>query len=403
MLRVVVLAEACELECFLVAWRRLLQRASHAQAVLTPLWMLTWWRVFGDGRSLRALAVQDGNDLVGLLPLSLRTTAHRGAIPVRRLELLATGEDEADEIVSEYVGGLAVGGREDEVADALSRALRDGRMGDWDELRMPAMSGDDPLVASLAAALERRGLAVRVAPTSVAPFIPLPATWDAYTKALGSSRRYTVTRSLRELVAWSGGQWELRRARTAGELEEGAAVLRALHADRWSAEGRSGVFASARFRAFHEAVMPRLLAGEDGTSLDLSWLTVRGSPIAASYSIVYRGRLQFYQSGRSSEAPKTVRPGITLHAMRIRAAIEGGLREYDFLGGAARYKRELSLATRPLVTLRAVGPSARARGVEAVRVLADGAISRLRTIRDRLRTPATPGEPPREPRERMSE
>jgi CelD/BcsL family acetyltransferase involved in cellulose biosynthesis len=290
-----------------------------------------------------------------------------------------------------------VGGREDEVAEALARALGDGRLGDWDELRMTAMSGDDPLVASLAAALERRRLTVRVASTSLAPFIPLPATWDAYTKALGSSRRYVVTRSLRELVAWSGGHWELRRARTPGDLEEGAAVLRALHAERWSAEGRSGVFASARFRAFHDTVMPRLLAGEDGASLDLSWLVVRGSPVAASYSIVYRGKLHFYQSGRSAEAPKAVRPGIALHAMGIRAAIEAGLREYDFLGGAARYKRELSLATRPLVALRAVGPSVRARGVEAVRALTDGAISRLRTIRGRFGTPATPaGEPPSE-------
>jgi CelD/BcsL family acetyltransferase involved in cellulose biosynthesis len=362
--------------------------------VLTPLWLLTWWRVFGDARSLRILAVEDGRDLVGLLPLSLRTVAHRGAIPVRRLELLATGEEERDEIASEYVGGLAVAGREDEVADAMARALADGRLGDWDDLRMTAMSGDDPLVASLSAALERCGLAVRVAATSVAPFIPLPGTWDAYTKALGSSRRYVVTRSLRELAAWSGGRWERRRATTPTELEEGARVLQALHAERWGAEGRSGVFASARFRAFHETVMPRLLAGEDGASLDLSWLIARGSPVAASYSIVYRGKLHFYQSGRSVDTPKNVRPGIALHAMGIRSAIESGLREYDFLGGPARYKRELSLATRPLVSLRAVGPSMRARGVDAVLALTESALSRARTIRARLRPRAD--EPPRE-------
>jgi CelD/BcsL family acetyltransferase involved in cellulose biosynthesis len=265
---------------------------------------------------------------------------------------------------------------------------------------MTAMSGDDPLVASLSAALERRGLAVRVASTSLAPFIPLPATWDAYTKALGASRRYAVTRSLRELAAWSGGQWELRRARTTGELEEGAAVLRALHAERWGAEGRTGVFASARFRAFHETVMPRLLAGEDGASLDLSWLLVRGSPVAASYSIVYRSKLHFYQSGRIAEAPRTVRPGIVLHAMGIRSAIEAGLREYDFLGGATRYKRDLSLATRPLVALRAIGPSMRARGIEAVRALTDGTISRLRTVRARFSGPAPAADEP--PRERVS-
>jgi CelD/BcsL family acetyltransferase involved in cellulose biosynthesis len=204
-----------------------------------------------------------------------------------------------------------------------------------------------------------------------------------------------VTRSLRELDAWSKGQWELRRARTPRELEEGTRVLRALHAERWRAEGKSGVFASARFCAFHDSVMPRLLAGEDGASLDLSWLVVRGSPIAASYSIVYRGKLHFYQSGRCVDAPKSVRPGIVLHAMGIRSAIESGLTEYDFLGGMTRYKRDLSLATRPLVALRAVGPSVRARSVEAVRALAEGAISRARSIRARFRAPAA-GEQARE-------
>jgi CelD/BcsL family acetyltransferase involved in cellulose biosynthesis len=357
--------------------------------------MLAWWRVFGEGRSLRALAVEDGEDLIGLLPLSLRTVTHRAAIPVRRLELLATGEDEADEIMSEYVGGVAVGGREHEVAEALAHAIGDGRLGEWDELLMTAMSGDDPLGASLSVALERRGLAVRIAQTSLAPFVPLPRTWDAYARALGSSRRYVVTRSLRELDAWSKGQWELRRARTPRELEEGTQVLRALHAERWRAEGKSGVFASARFCAFHDSVMPRLLAGEDGASLDLSWLVVRGSPVAASYSIVYRGKLHFYQSGRCVDAPKSVRPGIVLHAMGIRSAIESGLTEYDFLGGMTRYKRDLSLATRPLVALRAVGPSVRARSVEAVRALAEGAISRARSIRARFRAPAA-GEQARE-------
>jgi CelD/BcsL family acetyltransferase involved in cellulose biosynthesis len=199
--------------------------------------------------------------------------------------------------------------------------------------------------------------------------------------AVGRSRRYVVTRSLRELDAWSTSGWVLRRARTRQELQEGTRVLRALHAERWSAEGRSGVFASQRFARFHDAVMPRLLAGEDGASLELVWLVAQGRPLAASYSIVYRGKLYFYQSGRRVDVPKSVRPGIALHALSIRASIEAGLREYDFLAGASRYKRDLALASRPIVTLRAVAGTARARGVEAVRVLTERAIARVRAVR----------------------
>jgi len=178
------------------------------------------------------------------------------------------------------------------------------------------------------------------------------------------------------------GKWELCRARTAAELVEGKRVLWMLHAERWAASGRSGVFASTRFARFHDEVMPRMLAGEDGVSLELQWLRVRGEPIAAMYNIVYAGKVYFYQSGRRVDVPRAVRPGIAMHAMAIRTSIEAGRREYDFLGGASRYKRDLALALRPLVTLRAVAPSLRARAVEAARLLADGAIARVRAAQD---------------------
>jgi CelD/BcsL family acetyltransferase involved in cellulose biosynthesis len=385
MLQARVIEEREELERLAPRWRDLLAQAANAQPVLTPLWLLAWWREFGErGRSLRIIAVEDGGALVGMLPLSYRRAAHRGAIPVRRLELLATGEPEEHEIGSDYVGGLAVRGREADVAGVLARVLLEGRLGPWDELRMTAMSGEDPLVGPLAHALGAGNGAAPVEQAGESPYVPLPKTWEEYTRALGSSRRYVVTRSLRELETWSAGSWELRRARTPEDLAEGTRVLHELHAERWTSEGRQGVFSSERFTRFHGEVMPRLLAGEDGASLELVWLVARGQPLAAAYSIVYGGKLYFYQSGRRVDVPKSLRPGIALHALSIRSSIEAGLREYDFLAGASRYKRELALASRPIVTLRAVAGGARARGVEAMRVLAERAIGRLRTARRRV-------------------
>src|SRR5579862_9704511 len=120
-----ILTDITELEGLAPAWRRLLARAAHTEPVLTPLWLLTWWRQFGDadGRSLRVVAVEDGGELVGLVPFVLRTATHRRAIPVRRVELLGTGEAEDEEIASEYVGGLAVDGRQHTVARITTDAL----------------------------------------------------------------------------------------------------------------------------------------------------------------------------------------------------------------------------------------------------------------------------------------
>jgi CelD/BcsL family acetyltransferase involved in cellulose biosynthesis len=392
MTRTRILTESADLEALVPAWRDLLGRATHAEPVLTPLWLRTWWREFGeaDGRALTTVAVEDAGRMVGLVPLARRLTAHRPGIPVRRIELLATGEDEADEICSDYVGALVAPGYEGQVARATATALHEGALKDWDELRMPAMSGEDPFVGHLAEELRERLRVASVDASGECPYVPLPGTWEAYLHALGSDRRYIVVRSLRELEKWAGkGGWELRVARTEGELAEGLRILRELHAGRWAADGRAGVFASARFTRFHETVMPRLLAGEDGAKLDLSWLLARGSAIAAAYSIVFRGKVYFYQSGRRVDLPRTLRPGIALHALCIRASIEAARREYDFLGGASRYKRDLAPAVRPLVTLRAVGTGLRALAVEMAHGAAERAIARLRAAR---RKSAGPGE-----------
>jgi CelD/BcsL family acetyltransferase involved in cellulose biosynthesis len=155
------------------------------------------------------------------------------------------------------------------------------------------------------------------------------------------------------------------------ELERGSAVLRALHGERWSASGRRGAFASRRFRAFHDQVMRALLAAG---ALELSWLSVRGEPVAALYNFSWNGKVYFYQSGRKLDVPTSVRPGIVAHVFAIRRAIEAGRLEYDFLGGASQYKRKLATAARPLLSVRAVrspvlerARSALERGIDLLR------------------------------------
>src|SRR5690606_5580489 len=87
------------------AWLDLLARSSANEPTLSPLWLDTWWRIFGSegGRALRAVLVYDGDRLIGMAPLLVRRAWYRSALPLRRIELLASGEPEADEIYSEYL------------------------------------------------------------------------------------------------------------------------------------------------------------------------------------------------------------------------------------------------------------------------------------------------------------
>lgn len=375
-----IVSESAALDCWTSDWRRLLERSEGASPMLGPDWLCSWWRVFGDsdGRRLRIGLIFDEKRLIGLAPLLCRRHWYRSLIPFRRLELLGTGENDRDEICSDYIGVLAERGSEALVAETLVRGLLNGAFGGWDELVLTSMNGEAALPQLLQERLSSSALSTTLAVTNQSPYVPLPRSFDDYLKALPSQRRYLVRRSLRDFEQWAGSRACLHSVTRESELEQGFAILERLHAERWAANDKSGAFASQRFRAFHAAVMPRLFAAG---SLDLSWISVDDEPIAALYNVVHDGKVYFYQSGRKPSLPRGIRPGIVMHAHAIRRAIEAGRREYDFLAGQSRYKLDLALANRPLVELRAV----RASLVEAMRRVAELGVRGLKAAREELR------------------
>jgi len=387
-----VLRDEHALSALADAWWALMRRSASDEPMLSPLWLRSWWTVFGgsDGRELAVLTWRADHQLVGLLPLLRRRHWYRGLIPFRRLELLASGEPERDEIASEYLGPIFARDHAQALGADLATRLHDGTLGAWDELVLPALRDDLPWVAPLCEALRARGLRCELTPHDEVHYVPLPASWDDYLAALSSKSRYLVRRSLRDTATWAGGELRFEEVTRASQLARGQEVLAALHGARWATGGPAagtalgGVFASQRFRAFHEAVLPQLL--ERG-ALELRWLLARGEPIAALYNIVWNGKVYAYQSGRLPGLPATVRVGVAMHADAIRRAIERGLGEYDLLGGPARYKRQLGLATRRLVRLRIAQPHLR----EALRRGAAWASTETRGWRERLGVGASGG------------
>jgi CelD/BcsL family acetyltransferase involved in cellulose biosynthesis len=360
-LSVEIITDGARLAALSGPWSELLDASDASSPCMSPLWVNAWWRVFGgrDGRELRALALRDGTRLVGLAPLSSRRIWLRPGVPIRRLELIPSGEPEADEIASDYLSVLAARGYEQRVVEGFAGQLLSGALGRWDELILPRMSTDSVVVPLLDGALEGTGQH-RFELTGGSPYIPLPASWDQYLARLSGSRRRLVRTSLRAFEEWCGGKSTLHVARSPSELDHGMRILRELHEQRWREAGRSGVFASPLFSAFHAEVMPALLAKDQ---LELMWLVAEGQPVAAIYNIIWNGAVQFYQSGRRMDLPRELRPGVVLHALAIRRSIELGRREYDFLAGGSRYKQDLALAVRPLSSLRL----SRQRGVDLAR------------------------------------
>ena len=377
-----------ELAALRPAWEELLAASATNEPTQSPTWTLAWWDVFGgdDGRELRVLLFHDGDTLVGLAPLLARTVRHRKVLPFRRLELLCSGEEQADEVCSDYLGILARRGRERDVAAALAKALLGNVAGPWDELILPSMSTDTPLPAELARQLQAGDVHTIVEEPTVCLAAKLPKTWELYLSSLGSSHRYAVKRALRDFEGWAGKAWELRVADRPEQLGPARTVLESLHNERWRDEGRDGVFASARFRGFHDRVLPELASRG---AAEITWLEVAGDPIAATYSLIWDGKVHFYQSGRKIDLPKAVRPGLVIHGLAIRRSIELGRREYDFLGGDRQYKRQLANTGHPLTSVRAVRRGPR----ELARVAVEAGLDIARAVRQFRRAKTKPPTP----------
>jgi CelD/BcsL family acetyltransferase involved in cellulose biosynthesis len=378
-----VVSDAAQLERLRPAWAELLERSACNEPMLSPTWLLGWWRVFGSlgGRRLQAALFYEGERLIGLAPLLKRRHWYRPGIPFQRLEPLGTGEHERDRVWSDYVTVIAEHGAEERVAARLARVLATGALGNWDELVFPSLDGANPSSSMLWEAFRREGLGATYAVIDAAPYVRLPRTWDAYLKSLSSSKRYFLTRTLRDFDAWARGEATVNCVESVAGLEEGLGILVSLHNDRWHGHGPARAFRSPRFTAFHKAILPELL--EQGR-LELLWLCVRGEPVAALYNLVWNGKVYFYQSGRKRDVPAGLRPGVVMHAQAIRRAIAAGRREYDFLAEPAQYKMKLATATRPLVQLRVVRRPGSLR--ELAHRLAEGGMNHVRRLRHRCFT-----------------
>ena len=182
------------------------------------------------------------------------------------------------------------------------------------------------------------------------PYLPLPATWEAYLQSLSANGRRNVQRSPARLTPGPAAPRGWKVATQATGLEKGKRILIELHHARWAGHKQAGVFRSPPYLRFHDAIMQRLL---DRGALELHWLCARDEPVAALYGMNWGGKVYAYQTGRRADLPHNLRPGAVLLALTIRRAIAMGRREFDLLADEAPYKLQLAPRSRPLLMVRA--------------------------------------------------
>jgi len=357
-------------------WNTLLEASSGNTITLTWEWLSTWWDVFGEGRELYILVARENDCVIGIAPLLKRAVQHYGLLPFRRLEFLASGEDEADEICSEYLDFIIERGREAEVLEAVYTFLNDPEE-EWDEMLLTDMSGDSASLPLLKSLSEAGGTKHHIIREQTGIYVPLPERWEDFLENVSREFRRKIQRDRR--VAKELGA-ELRVIDSFDSFEENFATLINLHQSRWTGRGLPGVFSSDKFTRFHKQVAPKLL---DKGWINLFILSLEGRPISALYDFIYDGKMIYYQSGLDVDCGQLHSPGILIRSFAIERAIRAGLTECDFLKGEVTgYKAGYRGEHRRIVQLRV----ARARSKEAVYTATARVMDGLRSLKRSLAT-----------------
>ncbi len=286
-----------------------------------------WARIVAAGRPVRVGRWENGSRVLGLVFLCRRAGA-------AGWELLG-GEDVADSL-----DAVVARGAEAEFWDAFLRSSRD--LVAEGPLSLPNLVEGSPSLAVLPRLCGALGYALSVEESDRSPFLPLPASPEAYLEALGKKQRHELRRKQRRAGEALPGL-SFRVVATREELSRDFPAFvrlhRASHPDKRD-------FMDDRMAAFFREAAEAFL---DAGWLRLAFLSAGGRDVAAAFQIAWRGALMLYNSGFDPQA-REASPGLVLVAHCIEDAIRLGLREYDFLRGRERYKYDLGGRDRVVYT-----------------------------------------------------
>ena len=162
------------------AWQELQSQGSIKNITMTWEWISTWWRVFRKDRDLAIIVAKHENQTVGIAPFIKRRIMYFKLLPYLRMELMASGENERDEICSDYLDFIIKRGWERKFIKAVFEYLYYSRDVTWNELllsRIDTTSSTIPLVLEL---VESFGLKVDEIERFPCPYISLPLSFEEY-------------------------------------------------------------------------------------------------------------------------------------------------------------------------------------------------------------------------------
>ncbi len=291
----------------------------------TPGFLKLYWEEFGERPEhlLLAFGEEDGRQV--------------GAVAFERIgtTLRFLGGTE----VTDYMGPVALPDMGEAFAKELLAAL--GRRDDWAEADLRGLPEDRAWLGLLEEGARAQGFALETLEdqNGVAPYLPLPGSYEEYLAALPAKLRHEIKRKARRLEA-EAGPYSICVAHPDTLVPYLDRFVELHH----NSEGPKGVFMQPGmeifFRRLGEAFLPRGI-------FSLVFIEVGGAKVAGTIGFRFEGTYYLYNSA-FDRGWRHLSPGMVLVAEDIRIAIEGGCSGFDLLKGDYGYKYRFGSYPRPI-------------------------------------------------------
>lgn len=327
-------------------WKRLFQE-SNASFFLSWEWLSSWWAAYRNSSSrLHVMLAFRGTELIGIAPFYI-IESRNYLIAARKLMFLGTAPGA---VISENMDLIC---REKDSEDACA-AVAAAIIGNsaCDELCLEKISSTSRILPLIKERAVKKKYYIQPQKIYSAPYLKLPDKASLLQGSLSASMRRSIRTNLKRLEKYKA---EFRKTASPDEFERDFSELLRLHMKRWGARSLPGAFAQKNFLKFQRSVMREML--ENG-NLDLYFLSVSGTNIAALYNIRHRDKTYFYQGGLDIFFDEGLAPGLLLHYHCIERSIESGVKEYDFMmmGALDTYKKRWTTESRDQTDLYMVRP-----------------------------------------------
>jgi len=280
-----------------------------------PPWLEVWWREFRPGTELCLLSVREQSDVIGIAPLHVKGE---------------TASFVGSPDVCDYLDFVIALGRENDFFNVL---LDDLAKRGIKYLDLHSLRPDSTVLAHLVGIARERGGEVSCHEEDVTVELDLPPVWDDYLAGLDKKQRHELRRKLRRL--WEAGNVEYRCVRVdlpeVGDLTDIFLQLFAL-----SREEKAS-FMTARMESFFRS-LARAMA--EIKLLRFGILQVEAQPAAMIMGFDYNESMYLYNSAYDPRY-NSLSAGLLSKVLCIKESIKRGMKKWDFLKGAEKYKYQL--------------------------------------------------------------